>query len=271
MTIQLGDGTGDFSAAATSPETAGNDPLAVAVGDFNGDGKPDLAIANPGSRQRDDPARRRDRRLHRRRHQPRTRRRRSPSVAVGDFNGDGKPDLATANFSSDNVTILLGDGSGNFTAAATSPEAAGDGPQSVAVGDFNGDGKPDLAIANGGSDNVTILLGDGTGNFTAAATSPETAGDGARSVAVGDFNSDGKPDLAIANINCDQRDVLLGTGTGRLHRRRHQPRAAGTSPASVAVGDFNGDGKPDLAVANFSSRQRRRSCSATAAATSPPP
>jgi hypothetical protein len=82
-------------------------------------------------------------------------------VAVGDFNGDGKPDLAVANFNSANVTILLGDGSGGFAASSV---GAGDGPFSVAVGDFNGDGKPDLAVANRSSDNVTILLNTCTAN-----------------------------------------------------------------------------------------------------------
>src|SRR5947208_3661241 len=85
------------------------------------------------------------------------------SVAVGDFNHDGKPDLAVANFNSNNVTILLGDGSGGFSQPSGSPVAVGLAPFSVAVGDFNHDGKPDLAVANEGSNNVTIQLGDGTG------------------------------------------------------------------------------------------------------------
>jgi uncharacterized repeat protein (TIGR01451 family) len=83
------------------------------------------------------------------------------SVAAADLNGDAKPDLAVANVSSGNVTILLGDGSGNFTAAGTSPEAAGGGPESVAAADLNGDANKDLAVANGASDNVTILLNQG--------------------------------------------------------------------------------------------------------------
>ena len=90
------------------------------------------------------------------------------SVAVGDFNRDGKPDLATANHDSNNVSILLGNGSGTF-AAAVNPIAVGtNGPASVAVGDFNRDGKPDLAMANSVSNNVSILLGNGNGTFAAA-------------------------------------------------------------------------------------------------------
>ena len=114
---------------------------------------------------------------------------------MGDFNGDGKLDLAVVNNGSSTVSILLGDGTGNFT-LASSP-ATGSSPVSVAVGDFNGDGKLDLAVANEGSNTVSILLGDGTGNFTLAA-SPAT-GLAPVSVAVGDFNGDGRLDLAVGN------------------------------------------------------------------------
>jgi len=121
------------------------------------------------------------------------------AAAVGDFNGDGIPDLAVANVSSDNVTILLGNGSGGFTEAAGSPFAAGTSPYSVAVADFNGDGTCDLVVANRSSNNVTVLLGNGSGGFTAATGSPFAVGTGPWSVAVGDFNGDGKPDLVVAN------------------------------------------------------------------------
>ena len=116
------------------------------------------------------------------------------SVAVGDFNGDGKQDLAVANNYSKNVSILLGDGTGNFSAATNFPVF--DQLYSVGVGDFNGDGKQDLATVNWVSDSVAILLGDGTGSF--GAPTDFTVGDTPRSVAVGDFNGDGRQDLAVA-------------------------------------------------------------------------
>jgi len=250
VSILLGDGTGNFT-TASSPAT-GSYPYSVAVGDFNGDGKLDLAVVNTDSNTvsillgdgtgnftaTSSPATGST----------------PTSVAVGDFNGDGKLDLAVANSASNTVSILLGDGTGNFT-AASSP-ATGVQPISVAVGDFNGDGKLDLAVANQcgndpscASGTVTILLGDGTGNFTAA-SSPAT-GINPLSVAVGDFNGDGKLDLAVANEGSNTVSILLGDGTGNFTAASSP--ATGSYPQSVAVGDFNGDGKLDLAVTNFSS------------------
>src|SRR5262249_10878396 len=89
---------------------------------------------------------------------------------------------------------------------------AGSSPNGVTVGDFNGDGKQDLAVANGGSDNVSILLGDGAGNFSAPTNF--IVGDNPQLAAVGDFNRDGNQDLAVANYNSGNVSILLGTGTG---------------------------------------------------------
>ncbi len=169
------------------------------------------------------------------------------SVAIGDFNGDGRSDLAVANTGSNNVSILLGTGTGTFGAATNF--AAGTGPFSVAIGDFNGDGRSDLAVANEGSNNVSILLGTGTGTFSAATNF--AAGTNPRSVAIGDFNGDGRSDLAVTNVSSNNVSILLGTGTGTFGAATNF--AAGTFPHSVAIGDFNSDGRSDLAVANTGS------------------
>jgi hypothetical protein len=166
------------------------------------------------------------------------------SVAIGDYNGDGKSDLATANFNSNNVSVLLGSGTGSFSAATNF--AVGINPLSVAIGDLNGDGKSDLATANQNSNNVSILLGSGTGNFNAATNF--AVGSAPSSVAIGDFNSDGKSDLVTANLTSGNVSILLGSGTGSFSAATNF--AVGSGPDSVAIGDFNGDGKSDLAVAN---------------------
>jgi hypothetical protein len=169
------------------------------------------------------------------------------SVAIGDFNGDGRADLAAANYGSNNVSVLLGNSNGTFQAAVNS--AVGGGPIAVTVGDFNGDGKTDLAAANLNVGNVGVLLGNGNGTFQAAVN--YTTASGAQSVAVGDFNGDGKPDLVVANWSSNTVSVLLGNGNGTFQARVNY--AAGSGPSTATVGDFNGDGKADLAVANAAS------------------
>ena len=172
------------------------------------------------------------------------------SVAVGDFNGDSKPDLAVANapiYTSDTsgVSVLLGNGGGKF--GPPQRFSAGGRPTSVAVGDFNGDSDLDLVVANATSDNVSLLLGDGAGGFGAAHNFG--TGVGPRSVAVGDFNGDSDPDLAVGNSNSNNVSVLLGDGAGGFGAAQNY--GAGTAPFSVAAGDFNGDSHPDLAIANY--------------------
>jgi hypothetical protein len=145
------------------------------------------------------------------------------------------------------VSVLLGNGDGTFQAARNF--AAGIRPYSVAVGDFNGDGTPDLAVANDTfSGTVSVLLGNGDGTFQAARNF--AAGSYPYSVAVGDFTGDGTLDLAVANDTFSGTvSVLLGNGDGTFQAARNY--AAGARPKSVAVGDFNGDGTLDLAVANI--------------------
>ena len=167
-------------------------------------------------------------------------------VAIGDLNRDGKPDLATANYGSDSVSVLLGNGDGTF-AEKTDFEVAR-APQSVAIVDLNypPDGNPDLVVANQGADSVSVLLGNGDGTFEAKmdfATGSEPC-----SVAIADLNGDEKPDLAVANQSADSVSVLLGNGDGTFGAKTDFP--TGAQPHCIAIADLNGDGKPDLAAAN---------------------
>jgi hypothetical protein len=254
VTVMLGNGDGSFTTKST-PQV-GEAPWYVAVGDFNGDGILDLAVVNaagvsPGSVSI----------LLGKGDGTFTPVAASPTVGiealaavVGDFNGDGIPDLAVMNYQSDSVTILLGNGDGTFTPAAS--PATGSFPFSIGVGDFNGDGILDLAVANldgnsyntAGEGTVTILLGNGDGTFTATPTSPAT-GYSPYSLAVGDYNGDGIPDLVVANYLDNNLTILLGKGDGTFTSATGP--ATGNGPETIAVGDFNGDGIPDLAVENY--------------------
>ncbi|WP_263355404.1 FG-GAP-like repeat-containing protein [Acidicapsa acidisoli] len=223
-------------------------PLAMAAGDFNGDGILDLAMVVQNSDTLTILMGKGDGTFSAAQSNP-------PageypySVAVGDFNMDGKVDLAIANAASDNMTILLGNGDGTFTASPTSLQT-GVAPGSIAVADFNHDGIPDIAVANSGSNTVTILLGNGDGSFTPSALSPQTGID-PRSMMSADFNSDGIPDLAVANEGSNTVTVLLGNGDGTFVPTASP--ATGPYPFGLAIGDLNGDGIPDLAVANETS------------------
>jgi len=177
------------------------------------------------------------------------------AVAVGDFNGDGKPDLAVANAGNPvagdegNVSILLGNGDGTFQTSLN--VAAGKNPFSIALGDFNGDGRLDVVVANNGMNpaggwlagTVSVLLGNGDGTFQKHVD--YATGTGPVSVAVGDFNGDHVLDLAVAAHADHVVSVLLGNGDGTF--QPHVDYAA--SAAAVVVADFNQDRKADLAVA----------------------
>ncbi len=158
-------------------------------------------------------------------------------------------DLAVANFESNNTSILLGNGKGTFDPADPATVGVGIFPSSVAIGDFNGDRVQDLAVANSGSNNTSILLGKGNGNFVPATPANVAVGFGPASVAIGDFNGDRVQDLAVANSGSNNASILLGKGNGTFDPAVNF--GVGISPFSVAIGDFNGDRVQDLVTANF--------------------
>ena len=225
--------------------TGGATPQSVVTGDFNKDGKIDVALTNADSN--------------------------TLSVLLGDgtggmgtattystggtspqslvaadFNGDGYLDLAVTNRGSNKIGILLGSATG--FAAATTFSIGGTAPYGIVSGDFNGDGKIDLAVTNRTSGNVAISLGDGAGGFGSAATF-STGGTSPQTIVTGDFNADGKLDVAAANAGSNNISVLLGNGAGRLGSATRFS-SGGSMPNALAVGDFDRDGKLDLAVSN---------------------
>lgn len=264
VAILLGNGDGTFQPAVSYSST-GLYTLGLAAADLNGDGKPDLALANnwiadgnsngsvsillsnesggfePGVTYA-------------------TQAGNTYAVVIADVNGDGKPDLLAANAFSNSVAVLLGNGDGTFQAAVN--YGAGGTAVSLAVADVNGDGKLDIIVADlGGTISpgaVGVLLGNGDGTFQPVVT---YGSDGytAYSVAVADVNRDGKLDLIVANVcgfsGCNDENsgvvaVLLGNGDGTFQSAVPY-NSGGDGAYSVGVADFNGDGLPDLAVTNY--------------------
>ena len=169
-------------------------------------------------------------------------------MTVGDVNNDGKQDLV-ASTTDGEAAVLYGDGVGGFGGLRVF--AAGSIPAAVALADLNHDGNLDIVTANSGDNTVGVLLGDGAGGFNRAAGSPFAVGRTPRAVAVADVNGDGKQDIAAANAGDNTVTILRGDGAGGFAVASGSPFAAGTTPVALAVADFDGDGRQDVAVANI--------------------
>ncbi len=251
--ILYGNGGGMFTPVTRC--TIGLGGLSVAAGDFNADGRPDLSYVTFLDNNLWTVLAKADGTYETPVVQPVATTPRA--VCVGDFNKDGRVDLAVASSAGNNpsappntVSIMLGNAAPNLgTFAAGAPAFAGVGSFAIAVGDLNADGKQDLAVANSLSNNVSVLIGNGDATFQAATNYPVTSS--ARSIAIGDLNGDGIADLASGNFFSGTVAVLLGNGApnaGTFQPAVHF--AVGSNPRSVAIADFNGDGRFDLAVVN---------------------
>ncbi len=170
------------------------------------------------------------------------------SLNAGDFNGDGRPDVATINGTSSNVSVFLRQAAGGFAQEAGSPVAVGSGPSGAAVGDFNGDGLADLAVSAFVAGNVSVLLRQPGGGFALEGGQAIQLSSNVHAVAAGDFNSDGRLDLAATTAN--SQVVLLLRNAQNTGFVQGQSFPTGATPVGIAVGDYNGDGLADLAIAN---------------------
>ena len=252
--VLLGKGDGTFQAPVSTSVPC--NPTWVAVGDFNGDGHQDLAAVGPACGPNVDILLGKGDGTFTTKSTftfsgPQT-------VAVADFNGDGKLDVAVVTQGSPDIVLILpGNGDGSFKTAISVSLGASVRSYQAVVADFNKDGHPDLAISeNNGGSGFLVLLGKGDGTFLAPTSFALPAQGSA--LAVGDFNNDGIPDVVATTPADGGVSVFLGDGTGKFTPVNNPvsgtlPTAnaflPGFGPTSVAIGDFNNDGKPDVVVA----------------------
>jgi len=265
LSVFLGDGAGNFRSSPGSPFPAGHLPNDIAVADMNSDGNPDLVIANhqspyvrillgdghggfrlaPGSPVD----------VHSNPH--------PHAVVAADFNGDGKPDVATDSWAANQIELLLGDGRGGLIAPGHYFPVGRRPYERLRSADFNRDGLPDLVTTNLDDGTVSILLGDGKGGFRNAPGSPFPAGAKPWQITIADMNGDGISDLVVIPYQADLASpkdnvvtLLLGDGHGSFHPAPGLPLplTGCQGPNSVAVGDLRGEGLPTIAVSCAQSR-----------------
>jgi hypothetical protein len=257
VSLLVGIGAGVFAPYVDYPNDV---TVASLAADFNGDDRPDLVTANMEDASVDPPVpvhigvmlANADGTLQPSVNYPAGPY--PPSVAAGDFNGDGKLDLVaaidglitTSPAIPAGVSVFLGRGDGSFDDKVDYLTGDNDAPEAIAAGDFNADGKVDLAVTNSSLSSVGILSGNGDGSFSGPVNF--LVGRRPASVALADFNADGKLDIATANTRDNTFSILFGNGRGGFQPKRDF--ATDIGPTAVRAGDLDGDGRPDLVITN---------------------
>ncbi|CAF3389526.1 unnamed protein product [Rotaria socialis] len=250
VAVFLGHGNGYFTPSIQFSTGDGSNPASVAIGDVNSDHQLDICVSNSGTSNIgvllglgnvnfasqtiyttgviSNPY----------------------SLTVADFNNDNRSDITVSDYGTDTAVVLLDFDPTNFQHQTTYPTGIGSNPSSITVGDFNNDNQLDIAVANSDGDNIGVLLEYGNGSFSTQAIYSTGNTSGPCSISVGDFNSDGWLDIAVANFRANNIGVLLGYGNGTFASQETYSTGINSSPSSIAVGDFNNDIILDIAVAN---------------------
>jgi len=247
--VLLSNGDDTFKEATGSPISVGQQPSSIVTGDFNGDGNQDFVVTNFTDNTFSLFLGNGDGTFKQAAGSPFA----LPNAVAGpiamtesDFNSDGNLDLAIVNRTTNNVTILLGNGNGTFTQATNSPFPVGHSPVAIATGDLNEDSHPDLAVLNQSDNTLSVLLGNGDGTFAAAPNSPFATGQTPTAVAIADFNADGNPDIAVTDPLTDSVSVYLGLGQGIFAPAFELP--VGTNPTALLAASLSGASLPDVAI-----------------------
>lgn len=245
---------GSISFAGRIDFNTGSSPSSVSIGDLDGDGKPDVAVANTGSSSIS---------VFRNISTPGsislagvvnfTTMSAPYSVSIGDIDGDGKPDLAVSSGGGPSVSVLLNTSTPGTISFATRVDfAAGSTPRSVSIGDIDGDGKPDLVASSSGSNSVGVFRNTSTTGVASFASRIDFGtGNLTYLASIGDIDGDGKPDLSVANFSDNTVSVLRNTSTpGSISFAARVNYASGPNPMGVSLNDLDGDGKTDVASGN---------------------